>query len=148
MSRKILVISGPNLDLLGTREPEIYGSDTLDSIHARLAAHFEERDVELRFFQSNSEGDLIDAIHEAHTWADGIVINPGAYAHYSYAVRDAISGVGLPAVEIHLSNIHKRETFRHTLVVAPVCVGSVLGFGWRSYLWGVEALLSYLGEEK
>jgi len=148
MSRKILVLSGSNLNLLGTREPEIYGSDTLDTIHARLSAHFESREVELRFFQSNSEGDLMDAIHEARSWADGIVINPGAYSHYSYAVRDAISGVGLPAVEIHLSNIHKREAFRHTLVVAPACVGSVLGFGWRSYLWGVEALLSYLSDMK
>jgi 3-dehydroquinate dehydratase-2 len=142
------VLSGPNLNLLGEREPEVYGSDTLDTIHTRLSKHFEGRGVELRFFQSNSEGDLIDAIHEARNWADGIVINPGAYAHYSYGVRDALSGIGLPAVEIHLSNIHKRESFRHTLVVAPVCVGSVLGFGWRSYLWGVEALLSYLGDAK
>lgn len=148
MSHTILVLSGPNLNLLGTREPEVYGSDSLDTIQARLSEHFEGRGVELRFFQSNSEGELIDAIQEARNWADGIVINPGAYSHYSYALRDAVSGVALPTVEIHLSNIHKREAFRHTLVIAPVCVGSVFGFGWRSYLWGVEALLSYLSDVK
>jgi len=144
MKRKILVVSGPNLNLLGTRQPEIYGPDTLDVIQSRLLKHFADRDVELRFFQSNHEGEIVDQIQKAREWADGIVLNPGAYSHYSYAIRDAISGVKLPAVEIHLSNIHARESFRHNLVVAPVCVGTVLGFGWRSYLWGIEALLAHL----
>lgn len=141
MSRKILVLHGPNLDLLGTREPEVYGTLTLDEINARIEAAFRDRDVELRFFQSNSEGALIDAIHEARNWADGIVFNPGAYTHTSYALRDAIAAVGLPTVEVHLSNVYAREAFRHRSVIAPVCVGKIAGFGWHSYVLGVEALL-------
>jgi 3-dehydroquinate dehydratase-2 len=146
MTYSILVMNGPNLDILGIRDPSIYGPDRLETIQSRLVEHFTGRDVELRFFQSNSEGALIDEIHRAREWADGIVINPGAYGHYSIAIRDAISGVKLPAVEIHLSNVHAREPFRHNLVVTPVCVGTVLGFGWRSYLWGAEALLAYLSD--
>ncbi len=144
MTKRILVLSGPNLNLLGTRQPEIYGRETLDEIRRNLEQHFADRDVELRFHQSNYEGEIIEQIQQARTWADGIVMNPGAYSHYSIAIRDAIASVNVPVVEVHLSNIHARESFRHNLMIAPVCVGCVVGFGWRSYLWGVEALLAHL----
>ncbi len=144
MTVRILVLSGVNLNLLGTRQPEIYGRDTLEEIQRRLEQHFAGRDVELRFYQSNYEGEIVEQVHKAREWANGIVLNPGAYSHYSLAIRDAISSVNLPVVEVHLSNVHARESFRHNLVIAPVCVGSVVGFGWRSYLWGVEALLAHL----
>jgi 3-dehydroquinate dehydratase-2 len=117
----------------------------LGDIEEKLAARF-GREHDLRFFQSNHEGALIDYVHEARTWADGIVIIPGAFTHYSYALRDAIAGVALPTVEVHLSNVHAREEFRHKSVLAPICVGQVLGFGWRSYLLGVEALIDYLAD--
>ncbi|MCC6454768.1 MAG: type II 3-dehydroquinate dehydratase [Caldilineaceae bacterium] len=143
----IAVIHGPNLNLFGTRETHIYGSVTLEQINQRLheavgANH------ELRITQSNHEGVIIDTIHEARNWANGIVINPGAFTHYSYAIRDAISAVKLPAVEVHLSNIHTRESFRHTSVIVPVCVGQIAGFGWRSYLHGLAALLDHLSEQQ
>jgi 3-dehydroquinate dehydratase-2 len=137
---KILLLHGPNLNLLGTREPEHYGSLTLDAINQRLQTHAETHDIELRIQQSNHEGALIDAIQEARTWADGIVINPGGYTHTSVTLRDSIAASGLPTVEVHLSNIHAREPFRHTSLIAPVCVGQISGLGWIGYQLAIDYL--------
>jgi 3-dehydroquinate dehydratase-2 len=145
---KVLVINGPNLNLLGLREPEVYGHETLDDIVEDLRSFAAERDVELSDFQSNSEGALVTAIHEARGDVDGIILNAGAYTHYSIAIRDAISGVALPVVETHLSNIHAREPFRHVSVLAPVCVGVVAGFGRDSYFVALEALLSHMDRQR
>jgi len=137
----ILIMHGPNLNLLGMREPGIYGVTPLDEINIALHDYASIHDIGLRIVQSNYEGGLIDAIHAAIGWANGIVINPAAYTHTSIALRDAIAGAGIPTVEVHLSNIYSREEFRHRSLITPVCVGQISGFGPQSYLLGMEALL-------
>jgi 3-dehydroquinate dehydratase-2 len=142
----ILVLHGPNLNLLGLREPGVYGSQTLEEINERLRDYAAGQAIELRTFQSNHEGALIDALHDATAWADGVVFNPGAYTHTSYALLDAILAVKLPVVEVHMSNVHAREEFRHRSLLAAGCVGQIAGFGWRSYLLGLQALQGYLAD--
>jgi 3-dehydroquinate dehydratase-2 len=143
---KFLLLHGPNLNLLGTREPEIYGSLTLDDINTRIIEAGRELGVEVRTAQSNSEGALIDALHDARDWASGVIFNPGGYTHTSVALRDAVSAIGLPVIEVHLSNVYAREEFRHTSLLSPVCKGKITGFGWRSYWLGLLALVKLLEE--
>lgn len=146
MALKILILHGPNLNLLGMREPSIYGVDGFDEINRRLKEYGETHGVEVKIYQSNHEGDLVDAVQQAVGTADGIVFNAGAYTHYSVALRDAISAVKLPVIEVHLSNVHARESFRHISFIAPVCLGVIVGFGWRSYLLGLMGLINHLSE--
>ena len=139
-TKKVLVLHGPNLNMLGRREQDVYGSDTLAEINAALYTLAAEMGVDLRIVQSNHEGALIDEIQGALDWADGIVINAGAFTHTSYAIRDAIAAVALPTVEVHMSKIYAREEFRHHSVIAAVCAGQISGFGKESYLLGLRAL--------
>lgn len=144
MTRQVLVLNGPNLNLLGTREPEVYGSDTLDDIVSALASEASGRDVTVRAAQSNVEGQLVDALHDARGWASGVIFNPGAYTHTSIALRDAITAVELPVVEVHLSNVHAREDFRSRSMVSGVCLGVITGFGAIGYRLALDALLAHL----
>lgn len=144
---KILIIHGPNLNMLGIREPNVYGSETLSSINESIAQYALSKDVEIEchFYQSNSEGLLIDQIHKAFEDSfTGIVINPGGFTHTSVALRDAISAVALPTVEVHLSNVHAREEFRHHSFIAPVAIGQIAGFGSRGYMMALDGLIDYL----
>lgn len=143
---KILVIHGPNLNLLGIREKDIYGIETFESINKRIKFEAEKLNVQIEIFQSNHEGEIIDKIHSAIDNFDGILINPGALTHYSIAIRDALKGVNIPAVEVHLSNIHAREEFRSKSVTAAVCIGQISGFGSDGYILGLNALLMYLNK--
>ncbi len=137
---EILVMNGPNLNLLGEREPGTYGSDTYASICDEISEKAAALGIHCEFFQSNHEGEMIDRIHAARLDKKGIILNAGAYTHYSYAIRDAIAAVKIPVVEVHMSNIHKREEFRHTSVISPVCAGQIAGFGKNSYILGLYAI--------
>jgi 3-dehydroquinate dehydratase II len=137
---RISVLHGPNLNLLGVRDPDLYGKDDFDRVNKRITEHAKQLGIDVHIFQSNSEGALIDAIQEARTWAEAIVINAGAYTHYSYAIRDALADSRLPVIEVHVSNIHAREEFRRVSVLAPICTGQIAGFGTRSYLLALEAV--------
>jgi 3-dehydroquinate dehydratase II len=141
---KILILHGSNLNLLGTREPEVYGSLTLDDINEKMIALGKELGAEVTCLQSNHEGALIDALHDARTWAAGVVFNPGGYTHTSVALRDAISAIQIPVIEVHLSNVYAREEFRHVSLVSAVCKGKVTGFGWRSYELGLRGLVDIM----
>ncbi|MEK6752332.1 MAG: type II 3-dehydroquinate dehydratase [Chloroflexota bacterium] len=141
---KILILHGPNLNLLGTREPEVYGSITLDDINKKMIALGKELGAEIKCSQSNHEGALIDALQDARAWADGVVFNPGGYTHTSVALRDAVSAIQIPVVEVHISNVYAREEFRHISMISAVCKGKVVGFGWRSYELGLRGLVDII----
>lgn len=147
MARTILVVNGPNINLLGTRQPEIYGTTTLADIEAVVQERADARGLAVTFVQSNHEGALIDAIQDAGRKADGVIINPGAFTHYSYAIRDALALLSCPIIEVHLSNIHTREAFRHTSVTAPVATGQIVGLGWRGYLLALDYLATRFAED-
>jgi 3-dehydroquinate dehydratase-2 len=141
---KILIIHGPNLNLLGKREPQIYGNTTLEEINSLLKKEADALEVQVEFFQSNSEGEIVTGIQEAMGKFDGIVINPGAYTHTSIAIRDAIIGIGIPTVEVHISNIYRREDFRKNSFISDVALGVISGFGGNGYLLGLRGLVDYL----
>ena len=143
---KIMVLHGPNLNLIGMREPEIYGTMTLDELNERLIDEGEKIGAEVTCLQSNHEGALIDALHEARNWADGVIFNPGGYTHTSVALRDAIAAIDVPVVEVHLSNVYAREEFRHKSLLSAVCKGKIAGLGWRSYTLALTYLAESLGE--
>jgi 3-dehydroquinate dehydratase II len=138
---RILILHGPNLNLLGEREPEIYGTLSLPALNRSLREFSRKHGVSLRIHQSNSEGQLIDLLHENRKWAHGVVFNPGALSHYSYSIRDAVAAITIPTIEVHLSNIHRREKFRRTSVIAPVCRAQISGLGLKSYIRGIEWLI-------
>ncbi|MCM3617740.1 type II 3-dehydroquinate dehydratase [Sutcliffiella horikoshii] len=139
---RLLVLNGPNLNRLGLREPAVYGSQTLQDLEAQLQEFADKHSCKLTCFQSNHEGELIDKLHDAEGQYDGIVFNPGAFTHYSYAIRDAIASISVPVMEVHISNIHKREEFRHTSVTAPVTAGQIVGLGLYGYELALMALLN------
>jgi 3-dehydroquinate dehydratase-2 len=143
---RIAIVNGPNLNLLGEREPAVYGRTTLAELESTVAAYAAERGVETAFFQANGEGAIIDELHRLRRWADGIVINPGAYTHYSYAIRDALASIAVPAIEVHLSDIAKREAFRRISVTADVCVAQIAGLGVASYLRGIDRLIAHAAQ--
>jgi len=143
---RLLVLHGPNLNLLGVREPEIYGKVGFDDLNRRIKEHAEEIGLDIRILQSNSEGEIIDAIHDALSWAQGIIINPGALTHYSYAIRDALAAVRMPCIEVHLSNIHSREEWRRQSVIAPVATGQIIGLGGNGYLLALDAMKALIEE--
>jgi 3-dehydroquinate dehydratase-2 len=143
----VLVLHGPNLNLLGERETSIYGDMKLDDLNTQLVEEGAALGFDVRTAQSNYEGGLIEALHEARNWAKGVVLNPGGYTHTSVALRDAVAAIGIPVVEVHMSNISAREEFRHHSLISPVCVGQITGFGWKSYRLGLRALEGILGGE-
>lgn len=145
--KKLLVIHGPNLNLLGEREPGVYGTDTYESINAEISEKAAGCWFYCEIFQSNHEGEIIDKLHQARLDFDGVILNAGAYTHYSYAIRDAIAAIKIPVIEVHLSNIHARDEFRHTSVIAPVCAGQIAGFGKDSYMLAIEAMKNILGAQ-
>jgi len=143
---RCLILHGPNLNMLGVREPEVYGKTTFDDLNRGLKEDADRLGLDVRIIQSNSEGQIIDAIHDAVGWADGIVINPGAYTHYSYAIRDALASVRLPCIEVHISNIHAREEWRRHSVTAPVAVGVICGLGSHGYHMALQAMKTLIEE--
>ena len=143
---QFLLLNGPNLNTLGTREPHIYGNTTVEDIVQRVRERADEAGAQIIAFQSNHEGALVDFIQKHQAESDGLIINPGAFGHYGYALRDAIAGSGLPAVEVHISNVYAREEFRHTLVLSAVCKGVITGLGWRGYLYALDTLLEDMKE--
>lgn len=145
---KIFVINGVNMNMLGIREPEKYGSMTLKDLEKFLYAYSFELGVDIEMFQSNHEGEIIEKIHSAYKTADGIIINPGAYTHTSVAIRDALAAVDIPTVEIHMTNIHSREDFRHKSLIAPVCIAQISGFGFESYKLGLKGLVDFLKNDR
>jgi 3-dehydroquinate dehydratase-2 len=143
----VLVLNGPNLNLLGLREPGVYGSTTMEDINNRMIELGKELGIEVRCYQSNHEGALIDALHDARNWAGGVVFNPGGYTHTSVALRDAISAIKIPVIEVHISNVHAREEFRHHSMISAVCAGTISGLGVQSYLLGLRGLAEKIKSE-